>query len=175
MNPLLTSVPPGVVTIISPVELAGTIAVILVEDTTLNDVAAIPPKVTAVAPVKSVPVIVTVLPIAAVVGVNEVIDGAGIKVNPFKVALSIGVVTDTSPLVPASNTAIIVVGETTWNCAGVLPKVTVDALSKLIPVIVTVAPCPALVGVKEVMTGVAITDRFTVAILLPELLLAVIV
>jgi hypothetical protein len=48
----------------------------LVAETTVNDVATVPPKLTAVAPVKSVPVIVTVAPSAALVGVKEVMVGA---------------------------------------------------------------------------------------------------
>jgi hypothetical protein len=47
----------------------------LVAETTVNEVAAVPPKLTAVAPVKSVPVIVTVAPCAALVGVKEVMVG----------------------------------------------------------------------------------------------------
>ena len=50
-------------------------AVILVGETTLNDVAAIPPKLTAVAPVKLDPVIVTIDPIFAVEGAIEVMVG----------------------------------------------------------------------------------------------------
>jgi hypothetical protein len=50
----------------------------LVVETTVNDAAAVPPKLTAVAPVKSVPVIVTVAPCAAVVGVNDTTIGAGV-------------------------------------------------------------------------------------------------
>ena len=53
--------PPPVVTIISttPAARAGVIQVIVVLFTTLRDVAAIPPNVTKVAPVKFVPRIVT--------------------------------------------------------------------------------------------------------------------
>jgi hypothetical protein len=42
----------------------------------VNDVVAMPPNPIDIAPVKSVPVIVTVSPCAAVVGVKEVIVGA---------------------------------------------------------------------------------------------------
>jgi hypothetical protein len=47
----------------------------LVELTTLKDVAAVPPKPTAVAPVKLVPVMVTVDPMAPEPGEKEVIVG----------------------------------------------------------------------------------------------------
>ena len=56
--------PAGVVTTMFfvPTEPAGETAVILVADTTVKLVAATPPKVTLVAPVKPVPVMVTVVP-----------------------------------------------------------------------------------------------------------------
>ena len=51
-------------------------AVMVVEFTTVNDEAALLPKLTAVAPVKFVPVIVMVAPAnAGVVGVNDVMVG----------------------------------------------------------------------------------------------------
>jgi uncharacterized MnhB-related membrane protein len=70
------AVPPGVVTDIVPVAPFPTTAVMLVALTTVKEVAAVPPKLTAVAPVKSVPVMVTVSPVAADVGVNEAMVGA---------------------------------------------------------------------------------------------------
>ena len=56
--------PPPVVTIIptAPALLAGVIQVIVVSLTTLRDVATVPPNVTTLAPVKEVPVIVTLVP-----------------------------------------------------------------------------------------------------------------
>ena len=53
----------------------ATTAVMLVELATLNDAAGVPPKLTALVPVKFVPVIVTVVPEPAAVGVKEVIAG----------------------------------------------------------------------------------------------------
>jgi hypothetical protein len=74
---LLVAVPPGVVTRIRPeVALAGTVAVICVAEFTVN-VAARLLNVTAVAPVKFVPVIVTTVPGGPAVGANEVIVGTG--------------------------------------------------------------------------------------------------
>ena len=57
-------VPYSVVTIIptAPVLRAGVIQVIVVLFTMLREVAAIPPNVTKVAPIKDVPVIVTIVP-----------------------------------------------------------------------------------------------------------------
>ena len=59
---LLVAVPPGVVTVITPVEPEPTTAVMVVGFTTVNEDAAVPPKLTVVAPVKLVPVMVTVDP-----------------------------------------------------------------------------------------------------------------
>jgi len=66
--------PPAVVTIMSTapaVVRAGVIQVIVVLFTTLREVAAIPPNVTDVAPVKFVPVIVTLVPPAILPYDNE--------------------------------------------------------------------------------------------------------
>ena len=69
------------VTLISTVPAAceGEVAVIVVSLTTENPAAATVPKVTALAPVKFVPVIVTPVPPAVLpeVGVTAAIDGAG--------------------------------------------------------------------------------------------------
>ena len=101
-----------------------------------------------------VPVIVTVVPLAADVGVKELITGAGINVNPESVAVPPGVVTLTLPLVPLATTAVMDVALTTLNeVAAVPPKLTAVAPVKLVPVIVTVVPLAADVGVNEVITG----------------------
>ena len=63
--------PAIVVTDKTPDAPVPTTAVILVALTTTNDVASVPPNFTLVAPVKFVPVIVTVVPTTPVVGVNE--------------------------------------------------------------------------------------------------------
>ncbi len=77
VNPTLLAMPLAVVKLILPVVPAATTAVILVALTTVNEVAEVPPKLTAVAPVKFVPVIVTVCPVPADVGLNDVIAGGG--------------------------------------------------------------------------------------------------
>jgi len=72
--------PPAVVTPTLPDAPPGeTTAVILVSETTVNDDAATPPKLTAVAPVKPLPVMVMVAPLPLAVGVNEVIAAGGFK------------------------------------------------------------------------------------------------
>jgi len=73
-------VPPSVVTLTLTVPVpAGDVAVIWVAEMTMNDVAAVAPKVTAVAPVKFVPVIVTDVPpaVGPAVGETDVTVGAG--------------------------------------------------------------------------------------------------
>ena len=77
-KPFRVPVPPGPVTNTLPEDPMPTVAVMLVADTTVNEVAGVTPKLTAVAPVKLVPVIVTVAPAPDVVGVNDVTLGAGI-------------------------------------------------------------------------------------------------
>jgi hypothetical protein len=73
-------VPAGVVTVTSTVPLpAGAVAVMLVGPLTVKDVAAVVPKLTAVAPVKLVPVIVTLVPprVDPDVGFSAVTVGGG--------------------------------------------------------------------------------------------------
>ena len=77
VNVASIAVPPGVVTDTSPEVPDATTAVMLVAETTLNDVAAVPPKPTAVAPVKLVPVMVMVVPLPALVGLKLVMVGIG--------------------------------------------------------------------------------------------------
>jgi hypothetical protein len=78
----LVAVAAGVVTVIVP-ELAptGTVAVISVEELTVNETAEVPLNLTAVAPVKFVPVIATALPIAPLPGLNEVMVGAFVAIS----------------------------------------------------------------------------------------------
>ena len=82
VKPAFVAEPPAVVTITFPVAPFPTTAVMVVALVTVNDVAAVPPKLTAVAPVKLVPVMVMVAPGFADVGVNEVIVGSGTTGGP---------------------------------------------------------------------------------------------
>ena len=59
----LLAVPPGVVTLIAPVAPFPTVAVMEVALVTVKAVADVPPKATAVAPVKLLPVILTSAPV----------------------------------------------------------------------------------------------------------------
>lgn len=77
-----SQLPFGVVTVILPDVVSGTTAVIVASSTTRKLFAATPEKLTAVAPVKPVPLIVTVLQIAADAGVNdEIVGGAGLAMH----------------------------------------------------------------------------------------------
>ena len=153
-KPLKEPCPPAVVTTTSPDAPAPTTAVIVLSDTTVKELAGTPPKVTAEAPVRLVPVIVTGVPVPAEPGVKEVITGGTKYVKPGSVAVPLGVVTDTSPVAPAPTTAVMEVDERTTNeVAGTPPKLTAVAPVKLAPLIVTVVPVRALVGVKETIAG----------------------
>jgi hypothetical protein len=131
---------------------------------TVTPVAAFVPNLTAVAPVKLVPVIVTVVPPAGgpLVGLIPVTVGAtaAVYVNwsaaeVAEVPAGVVTVTSTTP-VPAGLVAVIDVS--LWivtPVAAVVPNFTAVAPVKLVPVIVTVVP-PAvepLVGLIPVTVG----------------------
>src|SRR2546425_1133382 len=115
-----------------------------------------PLNVTAVAPVKLVPVIVTLVPTGPLVGVKLVIVG-GLATTVNALALVVvppGVVTLSGPVVaPLGTVAAIEVEELTVKLALVPLKVTAVAPVKLVPVIVTLVPTGPLVGVKLVIVG----------------------
>jgi len=168
-------VPPGVVTLtLTMPKPAGDVAVICVDELTVNDVAAIAPKVTAVAPVRFVPVIVTIVPPAAGpdVGEIEVTDGVCTYVNWSADVIAlvppmVVTVTSTAP-VPAGATAVICVAELTANdVAGVAPNETAVAPVKFVPVIVTIVP-PAAgpdVGESDVTDGVCTYVNWPAAVI----------
>ena len=154
VKPSNEAVPPGVVKLTAPDEPAPTMAIIEVEETTVNDVTDVPPNVIADVPLKLVPVIVMSVPAAAVVGANAVIVGAGMKVNPSNEAVPPGVVRLTAPVDPLPTIAIMEVEETTVNeLTGVPPNVMVEVLLKLVPVMVIKAPAAAVVGANAVIVG----------------------
>lgn len=160
VKPVRVAVPPGVVTDILPDDPVPTTAVICVDETKLNEAAGVPPKETAETPVRFVPLMVTVDPLTAVAGVNEVIVGVGMKINPASVAVPPTVVTDTLPDVPFATTAVTVVDDTGVNADAVVPpKLTSLAPVRLVPVMVIVAPLAAVVGVNEVMMGPGINVK----------------
>jgi hypothetical protein len=146
---LVGLVPAGVVTVTSTVpEPAGEVAVTWVSETTVKPVAAVDPKLTPVAPVNPVPVIVTSVPPAAgpevgLIPVTVGPDATYVKRSPAWVGLvPAGVVTVTSTMPdPAGETAVTSVSETTLKLvATVDPKLTPVAPVKPEPVMVTDVP-----------------------------------
>jgi hypothetical protein len=147
----VSTVPPGVVTAIGPlVAPEGTVAVICVSELTVYD-AAVPLKVTDVAPVRALPVIVTDVPAGPLVGEKELIEGAGeavtVKTDGFVVAVPPPVVTAIGPVdAPDGTVAVICVSEFTTYEATAPLNVTDVAPVKAVPVIVTDVPTGPLVG-----------------------------
>jgi hypothetical protein len=164
----LQSLPPGVVTQIFPVVAPlGTVAVIFVEDFTVN-VAETPWNVTLVAPVKFVPVIVTVVPTGPEVGEKEVIVGgaAAVTVKFWELAaVPSGVVTLIGPVVaPEGTVVVMLVFEFAVNVADTPLNVTLVAAMRSVPVIVTDVPTGPLVGENEEIVGAAARDAGAIAI-----------
>jgi hypothetical protein len=152
----LVPVPPEVVTLIGPVDApAGTVTVIWVSLSTVKEVAAVPLKATAVAPVKPVPLIVTPVPVGPELGVKPVIPGVTVKLVPL-VPVPPEVVTLIGPEVaPAGTVAVIWLPLTTVKLvAAVALKSTADALLKYWPLIVTSVPTGPEVGLKPDTSGV---------------------
>jgi hypothetical protein len=159
----LDPVPPGVVTLIGPVvAVVGTVAVICVAEFTVNVVAATLLNVTAVAPVKFVPVITTDVPTGPDVGVNEVIVGQVELVTTSKStgvleSVSVAFVTSIGPSVAVvGTTAVIDVPESILNEAAstLLNSTSVTlGLLKLVPVMVTTHPTGPDVGKNDTIVG----------------------
>src|SRR5450755_4327354 len=135
----VADVPPAVTTktLCAPATWAGLTAVICVAVLTTKLAAAVPPKLTAVAPVKPVPVIVTVVPpdVVPVVGLRLVTVGCAVTTNVYPSPATIadwppGVVTLMSirPLAWAGLTAEILVSlRTVKPVAAVAPNATAVA------------------------------------------------
>lgn len=161
----LVAVPPAVVTVIAPVPApAGTVAVICVEELTVN-VALVPAKRTAVAPVKFVPVMTTEVPTGPLAGENDVMVGAaGVVTSKLVVLLAVPAefVTEMGPSVaPVGTVAVTWVAEFTVNVAVVPLNLTAVAPVKFVPVMTTDVPTGPLVGANEVTVGalVAVTSK----------------
>jgi len=158
--PGLIAVPAGVVTVSGPlVAPAGTAAWIEVSVVTVK-LALTPLNATAVAPVKFVPSIVTLVPTGALVGARPVIVGVPSTVNAMLLyAVPPGPVTLSPPVTaPAGTTAWICVSEVTAKLA--LTPLYVDPVNvtavtpvKLVPLIVTLVPTCPFVGAKLVIVG----------------------
>jgi hypothetical protein len=99
------------------------------------------------------PIIVTVVPGTAVIGVILEMTGAGTNVNPERVAVPPGVITTTEPLAPVVIKAVICFSEIDEITAATPPKVADEAPNNPVPVIVIAIPGPAMVGEKPVIVG----------------------
>src|SRR3989442_4435817 len=111
----LLAVPPEVVTLIGPVVAPlGTVAAMEGDGFTVK-AALIPLNSTALAPVKLVPLMVTLVPTPPLVGEKLVIVGAGMTVKlPALLAVRPGVETLNGPVVaPVGSVAVMVVAEFT--------------------------------------------------------------
>ena len=121
------------------------------------------PNITALAAVKLVPVMVTVVPppVDPAVGVNEVMVGGGTNLKfPVDVAVPPTVVTEILTVAAEWGfvlALIVVAFVTVYVAAVVVPNLTALAPVKLVPVTVTVVlPLAGPdVGVKEAMVGAA--------------------
>lgn len=113
VNPARETEPPGVVTDTLPLVPVDTTASICVSDTTVYDVAVVPPNVTAVAPVKPVPVSVTVVPCPAATGKKLLNVGGGENTNPALVPVPELFVTLILPEDPVPTVAVMVLSSTT--------------------------------------------------------------
>ncbi len=155
----LVPVPVGPVTAILPVVApVGTVAVIWVAESTTK-LAGTPLKVTAVAPVKLVPVITTLEPGSPLAGENAVTPGAVVK-SIALVAVPAELDTVIRPVVaPEGTVAVIRVEELTVNWADTPLNVTEVMAVKFVPLIVTEVPGAPEVGVKDVMVGVRVTMK----------------
>ena len=125
VKPPARTVPPWLTTTNSPVSPSGTTAVTILSATKAKVVAALPPKLTEVVPVRLAPFITTVSPLAANFGSNKEIVGGKKNTKPSLKAVPLEFETDTLPLVPAPTMAVMVVEETTVKeVASVFPKKT---------------------------------------------------
>ena len=112
-------------------------------------------KVTEVAPVKFVPLIVTLVPTDPLVGEKPVIVGGLTTVNALElVAVPPAVVALIGPVVaPAGTVARIAVAEVSVKLALTELKVTEVAPVKFVPLMVTLVPTGPLAGAKPVIAG----------------------
>jgi hypothetical protein len=135
----------------------GTTNVIVVGETTVKEVAGTPPTVTELAPVRFVPVIVTVAPGAAVVGEKLVIVGAaGRTVNVVRplVAVPPRVVMLITPVgAPLGTVMLTVPSRFTVKVAATPPMLTLLAPVRFVPCTVMTVPGAPDAGEKPEILG----------------------
>jgi hypothetical protein len=156
-------VPAGVVTAMGPVVAPpGTIAVTCVELGTVNDLEAVPLKVTAVAPDRFVPVTATEVPAAPEVGVNPVTVGTAGATVTVKLLVDVPVpvpfITERAPEdAPAGTVAVNWFALILVKVAAVPLNFTKVASKKLVPFTVTTVPTGPVVGLNPVTVGAPVT------------------
>src|ERR1043166_3072382 len=130
--------------------------------------AATPLKFTALAPVKFVPVIVTLVPAGPLAGEKLVIVGGTRKFAELG-AVPPAVVTANGPgVAPAGALARTVVAGAAEKLPAAIPlNATAVAPVKLVPVIVTLVPAAPLVGVKLAIVGGCTTLKLFWLVALP--------
>src|SRR5215813_11357971 len=152
----LVAVPPGVVTEIVPVVApAGTVVEMWPASVT-EKVADVPLNFTAVAPVKFVPVNLTVASICPLIGEKLVSVGlAAVTVKLLaEIAAPCDVTSEILPVTAAVGTIkVTIVALLTENVAETPPTVTEVAPVKFVPVSVTEVPAAPLVGLKPAIVG----------------------
>lgn len=170
---LLVAVPPGVVTVIRPVVAPfGTVAVIFASESTVK-LADVRLNFTVVAPVRFVPLIVTEVPGAPLVGEKDVMVGAGgdvLTVNSVAlVPVPDGVVTEIGPdWAPFGTVAVILVSEFTVKVvADLFLNLTSVAPVKFVPLTVTTVPTGPKVGENDVIVGAPAILKFVELVAVP--------
>ena len=139
--------PPGVMTVMSTApEPPGAVTLIDVAVFAVM-VPGVLPKLTVVAPVKPVPVMVTVVPAVSGPTAGEILDTTGSAVYVYllpdpvaDVPPGVVTVTFTTPAVPAGAVTVIDVDEFVRMVPAVLPNFTAVGPDKPVPVMVTVVP-----------------------------------
>jgi hypothetical protein len=111
---------------------------------------------------KLVPVMVTVAPVVPLLGVKLVMDGVPNTVK-FEALLTVTPLNDTEigpEPAPEGTDVVMLVVVKEVTTADVLLNSTIGVEMKFVPVIVTVTPIPAAVGLKLVIVGEASTSKF---------------
>jgi hypothetical protein len=149
----LVAVPDGVVRVTRPVVAPfGTTVSTRFTDTNEN-VADTPLNLTAVTPVKLVPLIVTDVPGEPLFGARPLILGPIVNEPPL-VTVPADVVTEILPVVAPLGTVVLIrVTLATENVAETPLNLTALTLENPVPLIPTAVPTPPLVGVKLVMVS----------------------
>ena len=134
---------------------AATFAVIDVSEFTVTLVAAVDPKLTADAPVRPLPMIVTVVPNGPLPGEKEVTTGTGgMMVNAALVTVRPHEVITIGPVVaPLSTVRVRLLSLVTVKAAGVPLKVTDVVPRRNVPMTYTVLPTIPLFVESEVIVG----------------------